>query len=155
MTWPGDGRPRTQTWSSSVLCSSPQTMLTLMTSILYPMKKPFLERMGIEVGFERRPGFAAGNWYSSQVEWYCHRHGAGGEKIMFREQEGSLADLFTFAFVSFCLSPSTFKPSLPLPVTTPTLLSFCHLTQVLIMMKQASAILDAPLLPVTLMGLLC
>lgn len=110
MTWPGDGRPRTQTWSSSILCSSPQTMLTLMTSTLYPVREPFLERMMIEVGFERRPGFAEGSWYTSWIQWQCHRHGAGGEKIMLREQEGRLADLYTL--LSFL---SAFRPQLPNP----------------------------------------
>jgi len=116
-----------------------------MTSTLYPIREPFLERMGIKVGFERRPGFTKGSWYTSWIQWQCHRHGAGGEKIMLREQEGRLADLYTFAFISFCLSHSASKPLLPLPVITPTPLSTHHLTQVLTMMKQLSAILDCPL----------
>lgn len=36
-------------------------MLTLMTSALHSVKEPFLESMGIELGFEGRPGFT--------VEW--------------------------------------------------------------------------------------
>lgn len=36
-------------------------MLTLMTSTLNPIREPILERVGIELGLERWPGFAEGS----------------------------------------------------------------------------------------------
>lgn len=91
-----------------------------MTSTLDPIRKPFLERMEIELEFERGPVFTEGSWYSTWIQWQCHRQGARGEKIMCVEQEGSLAVSYIFAFISFCFSPSTSKPLLLLPVTVPT-----------------------------------
>lgn len=128
MTGSGDGRSRTPTWSSAILCSSPQTMLTLMTCTLCPIREPFFERMGIELGLKEGLGLQRGvgvpvgfNVSATDMELEVRRSCYGSRK----EAWLTSAPLVSFlsAFPLQLLNPSCIFQLVPLLPYLPTTLN--------------------------------